>query len=100
LDVVILHRGRSNGPKFSHFSAGLWSPPQVSKLNAKLKPGRYAHLGHRLELFAYSVHDEPDLVAGSLQLLKDAIMTQLPASAFQRAHLFDFGLNQHLFSFP
>jgi hypothetical protein len=42
LDAVTVHRGHvTNGPKFSHFSAGMWLPPQASKLEEKLQRGRY-----------------------------------------------------------
>ena len=42
LDAMKVHRGHvTNGPKFSHFSAGRWLPPQASKLEEKLRPGRY-----------------------------------------------------------
>jgi hypothetical protein len=100
LDTVTIHRGKvTNGPKFSHFSAGRWQPPQTSTLEEKLKPGRYTFDG-QLELFAYTVHDEPDMAVGSLERLQEVIITRLPQSSFRRVHLFDFGLGRHLFSYP
>jgi hypothetical protein len=56
-----VHRGHvTRGPKFSHFSAGRWLPPQVSKVEEKLRPGRYERSDIPMELFAYAIHDEPD----------------------------------------
>jgi hypothetical protein len=100
LESVTVHRGRvTNGPRFSHFSAGRWHPPQVGVLEAKLAPERYRS-DIPLELFAYSIHDEPDLAVGSLEQLQEAIVRLLPASSFRRAHIFDFGLHSHLYSYP
>lgn len=100
LSSLIIHRGQvSRGPKFSHFSAGRWLPPQVSKLEAKLRPGRYK-CEFPLELFAYAVHDEPDAAIGSLEGLQSTIVTLLPGSSFRRAHIFDLGFGRHLFSYP
>lgn len=98
---AIIHRERvTNGPKFSHFSGASWQPPQAEKLRAKLQPGRYDGVGLPLELFAYSVHDELELAVGSLEALQQLVVTQLPASSFRRAHLFNRGFLQHLWSYP
>jgi hypothetical protein len=100
LTSVTIHRGHvARGPRFSHFSAGRWLPPQVSKVEEKLRPGRYK-FDVPMELFAYAVHDEPDLAIGSLEELQNVIEEQLPGSAFRRAHVFDFGLRRHLYSYP
>jgi hypothetical protein len=96
-----VHRGDvSRGPRFSHSSAGRWLPPQVSKLEDKLRPGRYEKTFVPLELFAYSVHDEPDLAIGSVEQLQDVIVRQLPGSAFQRAYVFDLWFQRLLYRYP
>ena len=96
LDAATVHRGHvTNGPKFSHFSAGVWLPPQASKLEEKLRPGRYRS-DLPMELFAYAIHDEPDLAVGSLELLQDVIAKLLPESSFRRAH----GFRRHLYTYP
>lgn len=100
LGATTLHRGNvTSGPKFSHFSAGRWSPPQISNVVAKLRPGRY-QLTMPVELFAYSVHDEPDLAIGSLEQLQEAIVQHLPGSSFSRVHVFDLGFQRYLFRYP
>jgi hypothetical protein len=96
-----IHRGHvTRGPKFSHFSAGRWLPPQVSVVKAKLRPGRYQKSDIPIELFAYAVHDEPDLAIGSLEQLQNVIAEQLPVSVFRRAYVFDLGFRRLLFSYP
>jgi hypothetical protein len=98
-ESLTIHRGSvKNGPKFSHFSAGRWSPPHTVALEAKLRPGRYAHVCVPLELFAYAVHDEPDLALGSLEHLQNVVVGLLPQSAFRRVHVFDLGFLRHLSS--
>jgi hypothetical protein len=100
VDTATVHRGHvTNGPKFSHFSAGTWLPPQASKLEGKLQPGRYRS-EFPMELFAYAIHDEPDLAVGSLESLQDLIVKLLPASSFRRAHVFDLGFRRHLYAHP
>ncbi len=100
LDAVTVHRGHvTNGPKFWHFSAGMWLPPQTSKLEEKLQPGRYRS-DLPMELFAYAIHDEPDLAVGSLELLQDVIIKLVPGSSFRRARVFDLGFRRHLYTYP
>jgi len=100
INSATIHRGHvTHGPRFSHFSAGRWLPPQVSKVEQKLRPSRYKS-DIPLELFAYAIHDEPDLGLDSLEQLQKAIVELLPGSAFRRAHVFDFGLRRHLYSHP
>jgi len=99
--AAIAHRRPAiNGPKFSHFSVGSWLPPQVAKIEEKLRPGRYCETDIPMELFAYAVHDEPDLQLGSLEQLQDAITKMLPGSAFRRAYIFDFGFRKLLYKYP
>jgi hypothetical protein len=101
LDSATIHRGHvTNGPKFSHFSAGRWSPPQVSTVEDKLRPGRYPSWDVPMELFAYAIHDEPDLAVGSLEQLQNVMVAGLPASAFTRVHVFDLGFLKHLWTYP
>jgi hypothetical protein len=96
-----IHRGHvTRGPKFSHFSTGPWLPPQVSKVAEKLRPGRYERSDIPMELFAYAIHDEPDLSVGSLEQLQNVIVERLPGSVFRRARVFDLGLRRHLYSYP
>ena len=100
INAATVHRGHvTNGPKFSHFSAGMWLPPQAAKLEEKLQPGRYRS-SIPMELFAYAIHDEPDLAVGSLELLQDLIVELLPGSSFKRAHIFDLGFRRHLYTHP
>ena len=101
LNFVRMHRRpATRGPRFSHFSAGRWERPQVSAIEDKLRPNRYKTSKIPMELFAYAVHDEPDLEIGSLEELQSAIVRHLPASVFRRAHIFDFGFRRHLYSHP
>lgn len=69
-------------------------------VKAKLRPGRYQNSDIPMELFAYAVHDEPDLAIGSLEQLQNVIAEQLPASLFRRAYIFDLGFRRLLFSYP
>jgi hypothetical protein len=98
LEFATIHRSHvTNGPKFSHFSAGRWLPPQASKLEEKLQTGRYRS-DIPMELFAYAIHDEPDIAVGSLELLQDLIVKLLPGSSFRRVHVFDLGFRRHLYT--
>jgi hypothetical protein len=76
----------------------MWLPPQASKIEEKLQPGRYLS-NIPTELFAYAIHDEPDLAGGSLELLQDLIVKLLPGSSFRRAHVFDLGFRRHLYTY-
>lgn len=101
LDSATIHRGHvANGPKFSHFSAGRWSPPQVFKVKEKLLPGRYPIIGCSNGPICLAIHDEPDLAVGSLEQLQNVIVAGLPGSAFRRVHVFDLGFLRHLYSYP
>jgi hypothetical protein len=53
-----------------------------------------------MELFAYAIHDEPDLAVGSLELLQDVIIKLVPGSSFRRARVFDLGFRRHLYTYP
>lgn len=98
LQSVIVHRSQvTHGPKFSKFSSGGWLPPQISKVEEKLRPGRYQS-DIPMELFVYAIHDEPDGAVGSLEELQDVIVKHLPTSEFQRAHVFHLGFQRHLSS--
>lgn len=56
-----IRRGHvKRGPRFSHFSARGWMPPQVSNVEGKLRPGRYPKSTIPMELFVHAVHDQLD----------------------------------------
>lgn len=70
--VSVFRNKVANGPHFSAPSAGGWMPPQLSKIEEKLRDKNYTFTGP-LELFAYSPHDEPDGHINSLDEIQACI---------------------------
>ena len=89
----------SDGPHISAPSGAYWQPPQVDKITEKLPDKTYEPVAP-LELFAYATHDEPDGAVGSLETIEATVAEHLPASMFQRVHLFHLGFLRHICSIP
>ena len=97
--TTVHRRGVPRGPRFSHFSAGAWFPPQIEQIEKKLLNRAYA-TNVPLELFAYATHDEPDGAVGLLEAIQASVLKHLPGSNFQRVHLFHLGFLKHICSMP
>ncbi|HEV7448073.1 MAG TPA: hypothetical protein VGO18_36235, partial [Steroidobacteraceae bacterium] len=95
LERAVVYRGSvTNGPQFSPFSAGSWLPPQIDKIREKLVDKRY-QTAAPLELFAYSLHDEPDGAVGGIEQIDTVVHPHLPGSRFRRVHVFHYGFAGH-----
>jgi hypothetical protein len=100
LHAVTVFRNRTtDGPHFNAPSAGSWLPPQLSKIEEKLRDKDYLFTGP-LELFAYSPHDEPDGHINSLGEIQACINQNLTGSLFRRVHVFHLGFLKHIVSIP
>jgi hypothetical protein len=95
----VFRNERTDGPHFSAPSAGGWMPPQLSKIEEKLRDKNYAFTGP-LELFAYSQHDEPDGHINSLAEIQTCINQNLTGSLFTRVHVFHLGFLKHIVTMP
>jgi hypothetical protein len=89
----------SNGPHIVFFSDGYWRPPQITKIVEKLTRKTYVTKAP-LELFAYSVHDEPTGAVGLQEQIEASVREHLPRSLFRRVHVFHLGFRQHIYSYP
>jgi len=89
----------TDGPHFSAPSAGYWMPPQLNKIEEKLREKTYAFTGP-LELIAYSEHDEPDGHVNTLDAIRECISQNLPESLFTRVHVFHLGFRTHILTMP
>jgi hypothetical protein len=90
---------RRNGIRIHSFSAGPLLAPNASTVERKLTNRTYEAFAP-LELFAYSVHDEPDGAVGWQEMLDTSIAKYLPNSLFKSVHLFHFGFGRHIKSYP
>ena len=90
-----IHRGTTtHGPQILTGASGWWSPPQVEPLIKHLRtPYRVAG---RLDLFAYSEHDDPDGSVSSLASIEAAVTENLPGSLFSAVHLFYVAHQAHI----
>ena len=95
----VFRNKRTDGPHFSAPSAGGWMPPQLKKIEEKLRDKNYAFTGP-LELIAYSPHDEPDGHVNSLAEIRACINQHLTGSLFTRVHVFHLGFLKHIVSMP
>jgi hypothetical protein len=94
-----IYRGSvTNGPQFSPQSGGYWYPPRVGNI-AKHLQTRY-QCNRRLDLFAYSTHDEPNGSTTSLASIAETVAQHFPGSKFQHVHLFHVGFLQYIQSWP
>jgi hypothetical protein len=89
----------TDGPHFSAPSAGSWMPPQLNRIEEKLRDKNYTFTGP-LELFAYSPHDEPDGHINSLDEIQACINQNLTGSLFTRVHVFHLGFLKHIVTIP
>jgi hypothetical protein len=87
----------TNGPDVGAPSGDYWRPPEVERITRKLT-GKVYQTTAPLELFAYSIFDEPDGAIGSLESIQAAVASAFPGSCFRRVHLFHLGFRQHLWS--
>jgi hypothetical protein len=100
LHGVRVHRNKTtDGPHFSAPSTGSWMPPQLNKIERKLRDKNYTFSGP-LELFAYSEHDEPHGHVDSLNEICACINGNLTESAFTRVHVFHLGFLRHIVTTP
>ncbi|HEX3949489.1 MAG TPA: hypothetical protein VHW95_06535 [Steroidobacteraceae bacterium] len=90
---------KANGPTITSPSAGYWCPPQLEQITTKLKDKTYQCSG-RLELFAYSIHDEPDGAVGGLEGIEQTIRQDIGTSKFDRVHVFHVGFLKHILTLP
>jgi hypothetical protein len=97
--VSVFRNKRTDGPNVSAPSAGYWMPPQLSKIEEKLREKNYTFTGP-LELFAYSQHDEPDGHINSVAEIQACINQNLPGSLFTRVHVFHLGFLKHIVTMP
>jgi hypothetical protein len=97
--VSVFRNKTTDGPHFSAPSVGSWMPPQLKKLEQKLREKDYTFTGP-LELIAYSEHDEPDGHINSLDEIRMCIDRNLTGSRFTRVHVFHLGFLQHIVSVP
>lgn len=97
--VRIFRNKRTDGPHIIAPSAGYWAPPQLKKIEEKLKEKFYTFIGP-LELVAYAQHDEPDGHINSLGDIEECIRQNLPGSLFSRVHLFHLGFLKHIVTMP
>jgi hypothetical protein len=97
--VSVFRNKTTNGPHFSAPSAGSWMPPQLKKIEQKLREKNYTFTG-QLELIAYSEHDEPDGHINSLDEIRACIIQNLRGSRFTRVHVFHLGFLQRVVSVP
>jgi hypothetical protein len=74
-------------------------PPQLEQITTKLKDKTYQYSG-RLELFAYSIHDEPDGAVGGLEAIEQTIRQDIGTSKFDRVHVFHVGFLKHILTLP
>jgi hypothetical protein len=80
----------SNGPHIVFFSGGYWCPPQITKIVEKPTRKNYVTKAP-LELFAYSVRDEPTAAVGLQEQIEACVREHLPGSRFRRVHVFHLG---------
>jgi hypothetical protein len=95
----VFRDNRTDGPHFNAPSAGGWMPPQLDKIEEKLRSKNYTFAGP-LELIAYSPHDEPDGHINSLDEIQACIHRHLPGSLFTRVHVFHLGFLKHVVTIP
>lgn len=74
-------------------------PPQLEQITTKLKDKTYQYSG-RLELFAYSIHDEPNGAVGGLEAIEQTIRQDIGTSKFDRVHVFHVGFLKHILTLP
>ncbi len=97
--ATIYRIGVTTGPHFMTPSVGEWLPPQLGKIEEKLRDKRYVFTGP-LELFAYSTHDEPGGHINSLDEIQACITRHLAGSSFMRVHVFHLGFLKHIVTVP
>jgi hypothetical protein len=88
--------GISKGPQVTSSSAGYWHQPQVSNITKHLQT--CYEVTAPLDLFAYSLHDEPDGATNSLANIQAVVAQHLPGSRFRRVHVFHVGFLKHIWS--
>ena len=87
-----------DGPHIRTISAGRWCPPQIGKIEEKLRCKKY-RAEAPLELFAYSRHDEPDGAVTWRKEIDACVHAHLPGSLFRRVHIFNLAFLQHIYTY-